>query len=62
MSSTEDEYPPLCELSRDPTGFFQPDPIVPRSGSSMAGYAAGNVWSRLKPVNCQSAHSCCNGS
>ena len=45
MSSTEDERPSLCQLSRDSTGFFQPDPIVPWLGLEYGGICD---WQRLE--------------
>lgn len=45
MSSPEDEYPPLCQISRAPSGYFQPDPVVPWLGLEYDGQCG---WQRLE--------------
>ena len=45
MSDPENERPPLCQLARDLTGFFQPDPVVPWLGLEYGGRCD---WQRLE--------------
>jgi hypothetical protein len=44
MSSPEDGCAPLCQLARDPDGFFQPDPVVPWLGIENGGRCGWQRW------------------